>query len=367
MNNEIPEAKSPETKETSVEQKITAATKSDAKKLRMLVHPDKLDSKGEYIPPNSNANEPGSVKYHVNQQISILNSILDESKELDGDELTDDWEKVYRDSGKLYYLVRPTENGPELSPETISLPEYPEQFIRALHAYIDGQTWTEVKAVLNSYPQNDVSRRERSAPPNEEFFDEFVSATNLDDLLAVRGALIQKHPDKQSVIDARSSQRAAQLCKLLIQTIHTLPEAVKVKSVMRDFFSRPEARTLLVAESEDTIDSWVINFITDKMTGAKTFTELQDLMTQIREYEFAMDEFQRVPLMEKLGDRARETAVEQLRGRKAIESLDNLGLEVERFAFPGDEQSIVEFRAQMADWIRRKKDIIAYRQQIGWK
>jgi hypothetical protein len=47
--------------------------------------------------------------------------------------------------------------------------------------------------------------------------------------------------------------------------------------------------------------------------------------------------------------------------------LNNLGLEVERFAFPGDEQSIVEFRAQMADWIRRKKDIIAYRQQIGWK
>lgn len=346
-------------KESTLLPENIPATIDDVKMLRKKLHPDLFQ--GDEIRPNAAVGEKGSPLYHARELTSILNAIADRNHNR-----VDEWPNTYGPfDGREYFLVRPGEAGEVvLSPEPVVLPDTPEQFVRGLKFFVAGKPWDEVVKQLDIELETEEEHRERreyNAP--EKFFAEFATVTSLEELPLMFDQLAGKYPDERQKVIAMASHRTAEICKQMLAKVKDLQGIREVKSRFERFFSSKEGSELLMTETLDTIDAWAIQHIREKMRAASRVDDLTSLGEQIREYEFAMDEFQRRPLLEALDERARARMISSLKARGTRTGLDRLEADLSSFTFFADTEAGEAFKEQLHDWIRRKKDILVFREK----
>jgi|GEM_PF-4284079 len=275
--------------------------------------------------------------------------------------------------------------GTEVSPEALPLPQTPEQYLRAYDAYLSGASWDDVKHQLNYMPdeiriEQSQQKRQRTGGENfgefyrggkgdeglsDQFYTEFAQVQKLEDLPAEMSRLHAAYPRARAQIIGMASYRASVICNDALEEARTLDDVSKFKVEAQQFFATPGGQGLLLLRAIDTIDARAIALIRESMKGKKA-ADLLKVADDIRKYDFRMKIYAQAPLLESLDERAKKTLIASLQNRRTIESLDALEAEARAFTLPSDPQASEEFKAQLLDWIQRKKAIIAYRKQIGW-
>lgn len=278
--------------------------------------------------------------------------------------------------------------GVQISPEQIALPQTPEQFVRALNAYISGATWDEVKRQLAYIPaeireqlrrgkgtrtaSDDFAAAYRNAPGNEgltgRFYTEFAQAQKLDELPEVINRLRAAHTDGkvQRQIMAMAAYRSVVICKQAAEEMTTLEELKNYKKEAEDFFLRGAGDGILFVGALDEVDGRAMTVITETMKRGKS-EELVKVAGDIRNYPFEMGAITKDPLLASLDEKARKDLITSMQNRHNIDSLEKLKADAETFVLPSNPEASDAFRVQLLDWISRKQKIIAYRKKIGWK
>lgn len=349
---------------------VIEATMKDVNALRMEFHTDRMHAVvGEAVAPLREKKDTeghdvamtpdelrGSMKFLADLQLLILNDIVDDGA------VRHSWSGQFKPGGK-YHLVRRKGDNLEIAPESIPLPDTPEQYVRALREFQKNErSWSDVKKELTTRP---IKPKSAEAMAVDQFEQDAGSIVDFDDATRIAKRIQTTLSNENLKFKAMGgvSRAVERVLDAKVKACSNLISLKKVSDELGAFLNTDFTRNLIRSRFADYLDAGAL--VVGKHMIEQTMTEddLANALGAIGNHPFSFAAAYARPLEE-----SREDALAKIKflssiNRKKEQGLDALMKEVAAHKFKAADRA-EDYRAQIYGFIERRRAIVRYREAL---